>query len=65
MEVVWGSNAKSTKKAVKFMLEQMGGTQFRIYTLSPNVPKQKPGDVERSEEELDRGFEYIRLHGGA
>ena len=33
-EVVWGTHAKTTKKALQFMLEQMGGVQYRLFILS-------------------------------
>ena len=49
-EVVWGSNAKTTKKALQFMLEQMGGTQYRLFTLTPPMKKSKTTNYDKSDE---------------
>ena len=62
-EIMWGTNAKNTKKALQFMLEQLGGVQFRLFTLTPALKKVAKPVPEKSEEDLDKGFEYIRLHG--
>ena len=62
-EIVWGNNAKNTKKALQFMLDQLGGVQFRIFALTPALKKAPKGIPEKSEEDLDKGFEYIRVHG--
>ena len=65
-EVIWGNNAKNTKKALQFMLENLGGIQFRLFSLTPDVKKStQPAVMEKSEEELEKGFEFIREHGGA
>ena len=62
-EIVWGQNAKNTKKALQFMLEQMGGTQYRMFGLAPDMRKGNKAVPEKSEEELDKGFQYIRDEG--
>ncbi|CAE7556086.1 unnamed protein product [Symbiodinium microadriaticum] len=63
-EVIWGNNAKNTKKALQFMLENLGGTQFRLFSLTPDCKKStKSAVMEKSEEELEKGFEFIREHG--
>ena len=63
-EVIWGQNAKNTNKALQFMLEQMGGTQFRLCSLSPDLKKtSKAATVEKSQEDLDKGFEFTWQHG--
>ena len=62
-EVAWGSNAKTTKKALQFMLEQMGGTQYRLFTLTPPMKKSKTTNPDKSDEDLDKGFDFIRQHG--
>ena len=38
-EIVRGNNAKNTKKALQFMLEQLGGVQFRILPSPPRSRK--------------------------
>ncbi|CAE7323724.1 unnamed protein product [Symbiodinium sp. CCMP2592] len=62
-EVVWGHNPKTTKKALQFMLEQMGGIQYRLFVLAPEQKKKVKAVMEKSEEELEKGFQYIREHG--
>ena len=62
-EVVWGPHPKTTKKALQFMLEQMGGIQYRMLALAPEQKKKAKPVMEKSEEELEKGFQYIREHG--
>ena len=60
-EVIWGTNAKNTKKALQFMLENLDGTQFRLFSLTPEVSrKTSKSTPDKSEEDLDKGFRYIR-----
>jgi hypothetical protein len=59
-EVAWGSNIKNTRKALQFMLEQMGGMQYRIHCLTAETKRaaaKRPQS--KSEEDLDAGFDYI------
>ena len=63
-EVSWGSNIKNTRQAFQFMLEQMGGMQYRTNCLT--AEKKRPaakGPLSKNEEDLDAGFDYI-LKGG-
>ena len=62
-EVVWGTHAKTTKKALQFMLEQMGGVQYRLFMLTPEQKKKAKVPQEKSDEELEKGFQYIREYG--
>ena len=62
-EVVWGTHAKTTNKALQFMLEQMGGVQYRLFMLTPEQKKKAKVPQEKSDEELEKGFQYIREYG--
>ena len=61
-EIAWGSRNKvNLKKALQFMLENLGGFQCRIYTLT--AEKKKTRTMGRTDEETDAGFDYIEKHG--
>jgi hypothetical protein len=61
-EVMWGANNKQqVKKALQYMLEQMGGFQCRIFTLT--AEKKKADVVERTDDEIDIGFAHILKYG--
>ena len=63
-EIIWGSHdSRQARKGLQWMLEQMGGVQYRLFALTPMVKKTAKAVVEKSEEELDKGFEFIRIHG--
>ena len=60
-EIASGSgNKKLVRKAVQWMLEQLGGTQFRKFSLS--AEKRKVVSVTQVPE--DEGWSFIREHGG-
>ena len=59
-EISWGTgNKKVVRKAFQWMLEQLGGTQFRRYTLSPE--KRKP--VAEAPQPEDEGWAFLQEHG--
>ena len=63
-EIIWGSHDnRQARKGLQWMLEQMGGVQYRFFALTPMVKKTAKAVVEKSEEELDKGFEFTRIHG--
>ena len=63
--VRWGDrNHKNMKKALHFMLEQMGGMQFKISALeSAQRGRSSCEPPMRTDADLDAGFDYIRQHG--
>ena len=62
-QVLWGSNIQSTRKALQYMLELMGGMQFRIFTLTAEKKRNAVGAQCGSDEDMDKGFAYIAEHG--
>ena len=59
-EILWGNqNKKLVRKAFQWMLEQLGGLQFRKYTLS--AEKRKPASSATLPE--DAGWQFIQQHG--
>lgn len=60
-EVRWSGNIRTARKALQFMLEQMGGMQYRLHSLVAQVFKSssKNAPKEKSEEELQAGFQFI------
>ena len=63
-EVSWGNNIKNTRKAFQFMLEQMGGMQYRTNCLSAERKRQAAkGPQSKNEEDLDAGFDFILKSG--
>jgi hypothetical protein len=63
MQVRWGANIINTRKALQYMLELMGGMQFRIFTLTAEKKRNVPAAVCPSDEDMDKGFAYILEHG--
>lgn len=58
-EIAWGSaNKKVVRKAFQWMLEQLGGTQFRKYTLSPEKRKAVSAPTPEND-----GWTFIQEHG--
>ncbi|CAE8687369.1 unnamed protein product [Polarella glacialis] len=63
-EISWGTcNKKSGRKALQWMMEQMGGTQYRHFSLSSEKKKPTAGKIEQNEEEEDLGWDFILKHG--
>ena len=59
-EIAWGDNNKKVvRQAFQWMLQQLGGTQLRKYTLTPE--KKKPNSSAAQPE--DEGWEFIKQHG--
>ena len=59
-EIAWGENNKKiVRKAFQWMLEQLGGTQFRKYVLSPE--RKKPSSSAFVPE--NDGWAFIQEHG--
>ena len=68
-EIVWGNGNKVVeRKALQWMLEQMGGLQFRHYTLSSAADKKRSASSSAlggglTEEDQDAGWDFIIQHG--
>ena len=61
-EIAWGQNNKKiVRKAFQWMLEQLGGTQFRKYTLTLTLEKKRPTSSATPPE--DDGWDFIKQHG--
>lgn len=59
-EIAWGhQNKKLLRKAFQWMLGQLGGVQFRKYTLTPE--KRKPASSAPAPE--NDGWQFIQEHG--
>lgn len=59
-EIAWGQgNKKIVRKAFQWMLEQLGGIQFRHWSLTPE--KKKPVSCQPTLE--DDGWTFLREHG--
>jgi hypothetical protein len=59
-EIAWGNgNKKVVRKAFQWMLEQLGGTQFRKFILTPEKKKQALASQAPEEE----GWTFLREHG--
>ena len=59
-EIPWGNgNKKLVRKAFQWMLEQLGGTQFRKYVLTPEKRKQALA----AQPPQNEGWTFLREHG--
>ena len=57
-EIAWGAgNKKMIRKAFQWMLEQLGGTQFRYFTLTPERRRAAPPTVTPD----DEGWSFLRF----
>ena len=60
-EIVWGStNKRNARKALQWLLEQLGGSQFRLYSLSTD---RGPTKASKGPSPEDAGWNFIMEKG--
>ena len=63
-EVSWGTqNKHKARRGLQYMLEQLGGNQFRHFTLSAEKRKAIAGPAPPGEEDQNAGWDFIIEHG--
>lgn len=63
-EIAWASlNKQQARRGFQWMLEHLGGHQFRHFSLSAEKLKPNKGRLAQGEDEQDAGWDFIIQHG--